>query len=73
MKKFLGILVIAASLVACNDNAATTENKQDSIDSATKAQNAVIDSSADARTDMNDSAAKAKKDSLDKLDSAAHK
>jgi hypothetical protein len=73
MKKILGILVIAGSLVACNDNAASTENKKDSIDSAAKAKTDALDSAANAKTDAIDSAAKAKKDSLDKADSASHK
>ena len=37
MKKILGILVIAGSLVACNDIAPSTEAKKDSIDSAAQA------------------------------------
>ena len=69
MKKILGILVIAGALVACNDNATSTENKQDSIDSAAKATTNKIDSSADAAINKVDSAADAKKDSLDKVDS----
>ena len=74
MKKILGILVIAGSLVACNDNAASTENKKDSIDSAANVKTDVIDSSADAAINKVDSTAEAKKDSLDKVDSTnAHK
>ena len=71
MKKILGILVIAGSLVACNDNAASTENKKDSIDSAAKATTNAIDSSADAAINKVDSTADVKKDSLDKVDSSA--
>jgi len=73
MKKFLGILVIAGSLVACNNSADSTENKKDSTDSAASATKDAIDSSANAAKDVVDSSANATKDSLNKKDSAAHK
>jgi len=75
MKKILGILVIAGSLVACNDNANSTENKVDSADSAAKAQKEVVDSNAAAQKEAIDSNKNAVIDTLKaKGDSAnAHK
>ena len=72
MKKFLAVLAIAGTLVACNDSASSTEAKQDSIDSATNASKDMIDSSADARKDKLDSTAEMKKDALDRVDSLNH-
>jgi hypothetical protein len=77
MKKFLGILAISATMVACNNSADSTENKQDSIDSAANAQKELVDSSANATTNAIDSAADATKDKIDssaaaKKDSTKH-
>jgi len=62
MKKFLGVLFIAATLVACNGGT-DADNKADSTKDA-------IDSSADVRKDAIDSSADVKKDAVD---SAANK
>jgi len=69
MKKFLGIMLIAGSLIACDNDATTTDNKQDSIDSAAKAQMEMVDSTADQKMDAIDSTRDQMKDSLDKMDS----
>ena len=73
MKKFFGILAIAGVLVACDNAATSTENKdsiekarldslkQDSINKAAAAAPAVIDSAAkviDSAAKVIDSAAK---------------
>ena len=65
MKKFIAVLAIAGTLVACNNSADSAENKKDSIDSAANVQTDKIDSSANAATDKIDSAADAKKDAID--------
>ena len=69
MKKLFAIMLIAGSMVACNDSANGTDNRQDSIDSAasevkdrldnTGASSTVTDSAAN----IIDSSAEAKKDS----------
>ena len=69
MKKFLAIAVIAGTLVACNNDAASTDNAKDSIDSAANETKDMIDSSADARKDVIDSTAEMKKDAMDRMDS----
>ena len=69
MKKFLAVLLIAGTLVACNDSAEGADNTKDSIDSVANAQKDVIDSSAEARKDAIDSSAEAKKEAADRLDS----
>ena len=58
MKKFLGVLAIAGTLVACNNSADSAENKKDSIDSAANVQTDKIDSTADAKKDAIDSTKK---------------
>ena len=74
MKKILGIFLIAGSLVACNDNAPSTENSKDSLDSVEKAKNDTIENRSDRMQDSVTMKTDAMKDSLDKKDSAnAHK
>ncbi|MDQ3682799.1 MAG: hypothetical protein M3352_06980 [Bacteroidota bacterium] len=73
MKKFLAILAIAGTLIACNDSADSTENAQDSLDSVAAEKKDRIDSSADRRKDVIDSTTEMKKEALDKLDSANRK
>jgi hypothetical protein len=70
MKKLLFIFAIAGALVACNNDADSTENTKDSIDSVANQTTDAIDSSADTRIDMVDSTADAMKDSVEKKDSA---
>ena len=69
MKKFLAVLLVAGSLVACNDSADGGDNTKDSIDSVANAQKDRIDSSAEARKEAIDSSAEAKKEAADRLDS----
>jgi hypothetical protein len=73
MKKFLAIFVIAGTLVACNNDADSTENAKDSLDSVAAEKKDMIDSSAEERKDMIDSTTEMKKDAMDKLDSANRK
>jgi len=73
MKKFLAILVIAGTLVACNNDADSTENAKDSLDSVAAEKKDMIDSTADQRKDMIDSTTEMKKDAMDKMDSANRK
>lgn len=73
MKKFLVVFAIAASVVACNNAADTTENAKDSVDSVASETKDMIDSTAEQKMDNVDSLADKKKDSLDKIDSAAKK
>jgi len=68
MKKLLFVFAIAGTLIACNNDADSTENKKDSIDSVANQKIDAIDSSAETRIDMIDSTAEAKKDALDKKD-----
>ena len=75
MKKFLAVLAIAGFLVACNNDASSTDAKKDSIDSTTSdvkdrldsAGNAVgaSDSTVRAEKDQIDSAADVKKDQVE--------
>lgn len=67
MKKYLGILLIAGSLVACNNSAETTDNTKDSLDSVDKAKKEMVDSSAEAKKDIIDSTTEAKKDMVDSM------
>ncbi len=73
MKKFLAILAIAGTLIACNDSADSTDNAKDSLDSIAAEKKDRIDSSADQRKDVIDSTTEMKKEALDKLDSANRK
>jgi len=73
MKKFLGILAIAGTLVACNNSANSTDNKVDSTDSAAKAQKAAVDTMAKEQKAAIDTNAKATKDSIKGKDTSAHK
>jgi hypothetical protein len=73
MKKFLAIIAVAGTLIACNNAADSTENAQDSLDSVAAEQKDRIDSSADQRKDVIDSTTEMKKEALDKLDSANRK
>lgn len=65
MKKILGVLLIAGTLVACNNSADSEANTKDSLDSIANIKKDVIDSSADAKKDMIDSSTEAKKDAVD--------
>ena len=73
MKKVFFALVVAASLVACNDSADTGSNGKDSLDSIAEEKKEMIDSSAEERKDIVDSTTEAKKEALDKIDSANRK
>lgn len=73
MKKLLLIVVIAGSLIACNNTGQSTSEKKDSLDSIANAKKDMVDSSADAKKDKIDSTTKLKKDSLDRLDSMHNK
>lgn len=67
MKKFLGILFIAASLVACNDSANTTERTKDSLDSVEKAKKEIVEDKSDSTINKIDSVYDAKGDSVKKM------
>lgn len=67
MKKFLAVLAIAGSLVACNDSATSTEASKDSLDSVGSEKKEMIDSSADAKKAAVDSSTEMKKDAVDSL------
>ena len=69
MKKFLGILVIAGSLVACNDSSTAVDNTKDSLDSVEKAKKEMVEDKSDSTQKAIDSTYDAKKDSLDRRDS----
>ena len=69
MKKFLGVLVIAASLVACNNSADTVHNTKDSLDSVEKAKKDMVENAADSTINKIDSTYDAAKDSLQAKDS----
>jgi hypothetical protein len=69
MKKFLGVLVIAASLVACNNSADTVDNTKDSLDSVEKAKKEGVENAADSTINKIDSTYDAAKDSLQAKDS----
>jgi len=72
MKKFLAVLAIAGSLVACNNDSASADNAKDSLDSVASETKDVIDSSADATKEKIDSTVEVKKDSVEAVDSAKH-
>jgi hypothetical protein len=69
MKKFIGIVIIAAALTACNNSAESTSNSKDSLDSIANAKKDVIDSNANAKKDAVDSITNAKKETVEKMDS----
>jgi hypothetical protein len=71
MKKLVLIVIIAGTLVACNNagESTSTANKKDSLDSIANQKKDVIDSSSEAKKDKIDSTTARKKDSLDRLDS----
>lgn len=67
MKKFVVVLAIAGSVMACNNAADSTENKKDSIDSTASAVKGRMDSTADTEKDLIDSSAAAKKAMVDSM------
>ena len=73
MKKFLGILAISATMVACNNSADSTENTKDSLDSVASAQKDTIENVSDRAKDSVEAHTEAAKDSVNAKDSAAHK
>lgn len=73
MKKFLAIIAIAGSLIACNNDADSTENAKDSLDSIAAEKKDMIDSTADQRKEVVDSTTEMKKEAMDKMDSANRK
>ena len=73
MKKFLGILAIATTMVACNNSADSTENTKDSLDSVERAKNDTMENRTDRAQDSLSNVTEAQKDSVNKADSAAHK
>jgi hypothetical protein len=73
MKKFLAILAIAGTLIACNDTGTGTENTKDSLDSVANEKKDRIDSSAEVRKDAVDSSTEMKKDAINKMDSLNRK
>jgi len=79
MKKFIAILLIAGSLVACNDSSNASENATDSIDAAASDvkdrldETNASDKAIDSAKDKIDSSAEAKKDSVtNRTDSTTH-
>jgi hypothetical protein len=68
MKKFLFLMMVAGSLVACNNSADTAGDTKDSLDSVANAKKDMIDSSAEQRKDVIDSTTEAKKEVVEKLD-----
>ena len=68
MKKFLGILFIAASLVACNDSA-TTDAKKDSVEKNADSLKDKVEDHSDAVKDSIEDRSDAVKDSLNRIDS----
>jgi len=68
MKKFLAILAIAGTLVACNNEADSTDDMKDSIETmADSAQNRVEDR-ADSTVDAIENKSDAAKDAVDSMD-----
>lgn len=70
MKKFLLVLAISTAFVACNNDATTTEDVNDSIannvDSAANAMKDSVEATSDSVKNAIDSAADAKIDTLKK-------
>ncbi len=69
MKKLFLSLLIAGSLVSCDNAADSTNNAQDSIDAMASEKKDAIDSTAEVRKDIVDSTGEQKKEALDRLDS----
>lgn len=83
MKKFFAIVALAGFLTACNNDASSTDNAKDSIDSAASEVKDRLDSTGNA-TNMSgnavdsaknkiDSSAEAKKDQVDAKGDSTHK
>lgn len=71
MKKLLMLVVIAASLVACNNSGESADNTKDSLDSIANAKKEVIDSTAEQKKENIDSLTEQKKDELTKDDTSS--
>jgi hypothetical protein len=69
MKKFLAILAIAGTLVACNNAAESEGDAKDSLDSIASEKKEAIDSSAEVRKEVIDSTTEQKKEAIDRRDS----
>lgn len=70
MKKLLILMTAVVVFAACNNEADSTDNIQDSLDSVANVKIDVIDSTAEAKKDAVDSTMEAKKDALTGADSA---
>jgi|GEM_PF-1236567 len=70
MKKVFLALIVAGSLIACDNSANNNSDGKDSLDSIAAEKKDLIDSSAEERKAIIDSTTEAKKEALDKLDSA---
>ncbi len=69
MKKFLAILVIAGTMVACNNDADSTDDKKDSIENMADSMQNRVEDKADSTKELIEDKADAAKDSVDKMDS----
>jgi hypothetical protein len=67
MKKFLGILAIAGTLVACDNTAGSEARTKDSLDSVAKAQKEVVNESADKSKDSIEQTKDAQKEMVDSM------
>jgi gas vesicle protein len=69
MKKFLGILMIAGTLVACNDSATTTGDKKDSIQDNADSLKNKVENKSDSLQDHIQNTADSLKDKVEQKDS----
>lgn len=67
MKRFLGIVAIAAVFVSCDNTANSDQKIKDSLDSITKLQKESIDKSSEEAKENLDSINNAKKEVVDSV------
>ena len=68
MKKFLAMVVIAGSLVACNNDGASTENVKDSIENTADSLQNRVEDKADSTVEVIENKADSAKDAVENLD-----
>lgn len=67
MKKFLAMVVIAGSLVACNNDGTSTENVKDSIENTADSLQNRVEDKADSTVEVIENKADSAKEAVDNL------
>lgn len=72
MKKFLAIAIIAGTLVACNNDSNTTENKKDSIENTADSLQNKVEDKADSTVNVIENKTDSAKEAVENADTTKH-